>query len=162
MPFTPFHLGPGTAFKALGGKHFSFLVFAGSQVLMDIEPLIGIIQGSKMLHGFTHTFPGATMIGFCAALTGKPISQYFLDKLTQTKEKITWPAAIAGAFVGTYSHVLLDAIMHSDLQLFYPFLSIHNPLLRLISVGHLHGLCVVMGMAGLASLILQSQPAAKN
>lgn len=22
MPFTPFHLGPGAAFKAVGGKHF--------------------------------------------------------------------------------------------------------------------------------------------
>jgi hypothetical protein len=40
MPFTPFHLGPGALFKAAGGEHFSFTIFAGSQVLMDIEPLI--------------------------------------------------------------------------------------------------------------------------
>jgi hypothetical protein len=45
VPFTPFHLGPGLAFKAVSGKHFSFMVFAGAQVLMDIEPLVAIIQG---------------------------------------------------------------------------------------------------------------------
>ena len=33
MPFTPFHLGPGAAFKAMGGKHFSFLVFGGGRSL---------------------------------------------------------------------------------------------------------------------------------
>ena len=44
MPFAPLHLGPGAAFKAIGGKHFSFMVFGGAQVLMDIEPLIGIVQ----------------------------------------------------------------------------------------------------------------------
>lgn len=36
MPFTPIHLGPGAACKAIGGRHFSFMVFGGAQVLMDI------------------------------------------------------------------------------------------------------------------------------
>ena len=31
-PFTPLHLGPGLALKALGGRHFSLMVFAGAQV----------------------------------------------------------------------------------------------------------------------------------
>ena len=44
MPFTPIHLGPGLAFKAIGGRHFSLMVFGGAQVLMDLEPLIGILQ----------------------------------------------------------------------------------------------------------------------
>ncbi len=55
MPFTPFHLGAGAALKAIGGRHFSFMVFGGSQVLMDIEPLIGLVQGWDVLHGYTHT-----------------------------------------------------------------------------------------------------------
>ena len=32
MPFTPVHLGPGLALKALGGRHFRLMVFAGAQV----------------------------------------------------------------------------------------------------------------------------------
>ena len=74
MPFTPIHLGPGAAFKAIGGRHFRFMVFGGSQVLMDIEPLIGILRGWAMLHGYTHTVAGAAAIGAVAPLIGKPIS----------------------------------------------------------------------------------------
>ena len=81
MPFTPFHLGPGAAFKAIGGRHFSFMVFGGSQVLMDIEPLVGILRGSAILHGYTHTIAGAMVIGAIAALIGKPISAYVLALL---------------------------------------------------------------------------------
>jgi hypothetical protein len=62
MPFTPFHLGPGAAFKAIGGKHFSFMVFGGTQVLMDIEPLVAILRGSPVLHGVTHTILGALVL----------------------------------------------------------------------------------------------------
>ena len=31
-PFTPLHLGPGLALRALGGHHFSLMVFAGAKV----------------------------------------------------------------------------------------------------------------------------------
>ncbi len=78
MPFTPFHLGPGAAFKAVGGKHFSFMVFGGAQVLMDIEPLVAIVQGWPILHGVTHTILGALVIGLVAGAIGRPISEFVL------------------------------------------------------------------------------------
>ncbi len=34
MPFTPFHMGPGTAIKAVTGRHFSLTIFGFAQVLM--------------------------------------------------------------------------------------------------------------------------------
>ncbi|NEX21274.1 hypothetical protein G3480_13275 [Thiorhodococcus mannitoliphagus] len=55
MPFTPLHLWPGLALKALGGRHFSFLAFGIAQVAMDIEPLPGLLTGAERLHGPTHT-----------------------------------------------------------------------------------------------------------
>lgn len=78
MPFTPFHLGPGALFKATGGRHFSFMVFGGAQVMMDIEPLIGLLQNKSILHGYTHTLAGALLIGLAAALIGKPVSGWVL------------------------------------------------------------------------------------
>ena len=78
MPFTPIHLGPGLAFKALGGRHFSFMVFGGAQVLMDLEPLIGILRDRDVLHGVTHTWLGALVIGSVAAVIGRPISTMVL------------------------------------------------------------------------------------
>jgi membrane-bound metal-dependent hydrolase YbcI (DUF457 family) len=155
MPFTPIHLGPGLAFKAIGGRHFSFMVFGGSQVLMDIEPLIGILQNKPILHGPTHTLLGALIIGGIAAVTGKPISSFVLKLLRSRHEPFTWLAAISGALVGTYSHVLLDSIMHSDMSPWWPFAP-GNPLLRIISVAQLHNVCFLAGVIGLIALAMRA------
>ncbi len=147
MPFTPLHLGPGATFKAIGGRHFSFMVFGGSQVLMDIEPLIGILMGKPILHGYTHTIVGASIIGMVAALIGKPISAYALTLLRIPHYSFTWLAAFSGALVGTFSHILLDAVMHSDMRPWWPF-SNANGLLYIVSIEHLHLACVALGVLG--------------
>ncbi|MDQ1816144.1 hypothetical protein RBA41_22865 [Massilia sp. CCM 9210] len=142
MPFTPFHLGPGAAMKAVGGRHFSFMVFGGAQVLIDIEPLVGLIQGADILHGPTHTLAGALLIGGVAALTGKPVSEFVLRHLNIPHQRISWLASCTGAFLGTLSHIVLDAIMHSDMHPWRP-LSDANPLLDLVSLGTLHLACLL-------------------
>jgi hypothetical protein len=151
MPFTPFHLGPAIAFKALGRRNFSFMVFGGAQVLMDIEPLIGIIQNKPVLHGYTHTVLGALLIGLFAALTGKPVSQWVLRLCRAREASISWTAAFAGALGGTFSHILLDAVMHSDMNPWWPLVD-GNALLGLISLGQLHLLCLVLGLLGLIGM----------
>lgn len=141
MPFTPFHLGPGAAMKAVGGRHFSFMVFGGAQVLMDLEPLVRLIAGSSIVHGPTHSVPGALLVGMVAALTGKPVSEFVLRLLRIRHEPISWLASCMGAFLGTVSHVLLDAIMHGDTQPWWP-LSSANPFLGLVSLRQLHLACL--------------------
>lgn len=49
-------------------------------------------------------------------------------------------------------HPLLDAIMHSDVQPFRPFLA-GNALLGLMRVTYLHLLCVIIGAFGAGPLI---------
>lgn len=147
MPFTPFHLGPGAAFKAIGGRRFSFMVFGGSQVLMDIEPLIGILRDSPVLHGYTHTIAGALAIGAVAALIGRPISTYVLARFRISHHPITWLSATSGAFAGTLSHVAFDAVMHGDMRPWWP-LSGTNLLLHVISIDRLHLVCLALGVIG--------------
>ena len=147
MPFTPFHLGPGAVFKAIGGKHFSFMVFGGAQVLMDIEVLVRMMAGTSLLHGLSHTLLGATIIGLIATLTGKPISELVMKALGVADFQITWIASSSGAFVGTFSHVLLDGFIHADMEPGFP-LTTANPLLRIVSVDALQILCVVSGAVG--------------
>ena len=161
MPFTPFHLGPGAAFKALGGRHFSFMVFGGSQVLMDIEPLLGLIQGWPVLHGYTHTLAGALLIGMVAALIGRPISAWVMRGLAFRHDPLTWPAAFAGAMLGTFSHVVLDAVMHSDMQPWWPFTQ-GNGLLSIIPLSSLHLLCVGLGVLGGAASGLRAWGATQS
>lgn len=149
MPVTPLHLGAGAAFKALGGRHVSFLIFAGSQVLMDIEPLLGIIYAWQVLHGISHTLGGALVIGTVAALIGRPITQFTLQLLKVKHYPVTYKVAFLSAYLGTFSHIALDAIMHADMNPLLPFKQ-GNPWLGLISVDHLHLLCVFLGVFGAA------------
>lgn len=160
MPFTPFHLGPGALFKAVGGRHFSFMVFGGAQVLMDIEPLIGLIQHRPVLHGYTHTLAGALLIGLAAGLSGRPISQWVLRMLSVPHWQISWRAAFAGAFAGTYSHVILDALMHADMRPWWP-LAAGNGLLGAVPLGTLHLLCVAAGVVGAAVIALLARRRAR-
>jgi hypothetical protein len=151
MPFTPVHLGPGLVFKAIGGRHFSFMVFGGAQVLMDIEPLLGILYDWPVLHGRTHSFVGATLIGIVAGLTGRPVGLPVLRWLDIPHLPFSWKASFIGAFVGTYSHVVLDAIMHADSEPLWPFAA-GNPWLGALSMEHLHLACFVAAAIGLAAV----------
>ena len=64
-------------------------------------------------------------------------------------------AVAIGATAGTFSHVLLDSVMHPDIRPFAPF-SDSNPLFGAISVQALHWSCVVSGLVGIAVLGAQS------
>lgn len=159
MPFTPLHMGPGMALKAATGRHFSLISYGVAQVVMDIEPLVGILQGARVLHGPTHTYLAALALGIIAAvlapLIGRPIlrrwnrelSHYGLSWLTAPESFASIPV-ITGAFSGTLSHVLLDSLMHGDITPFAPWSSA-NGLLGLTSIAALHRTCILSGLLGL-------------
>ena len=149
MPFTPFHMGPGILAKATLQGSFSLMVFGWSQIVMDIQPLVAIVTGEGKLHGFTHTYMGSTLIAIFSAVTGKYLSQWILSAISSRAGgiNIRWWAAFLSAFIGSYSHVVLDSIMHTDMEPFFPFTQA-NELLGLISVSTLHKLCVYSGLVG--------------
>jgi hypothetical protein len=147
MPLTPIHLGPGIAIKSALGNRFSFMVFGGAQVLMDIEPLIGIIRGKAVLHGYTHTILGALIIGLVAGVIGRPISAFTLKLLKIKHQPFTWTSSFWGAFTGTFSHIGLDAVMHGDMSPLWPIAQ-GNKLLGVVSIGWLHLLCLGLGLLG--------------
>ncbi|MBB3167384.1 metal-dependent hydrolase [Simiduia aestuariiviva] len=149
MPFTPIHMGPGILIKGLLQGGFSLMVFGWTQIVMDIQPLIVMLTGEGHLHGVTHTYIGATLLAVLSALTGKPLSQLglLLLRITPAAQDIRWRVAYLSAFIGAYSHVFFDSIMHSDLQPFYP-VSLKNSVLGMISIDLLHTLCLFGGVVG--------------
>lgn len=150
MPFTPFHMGPALVVKALAQRRFSLMVFGWSQIIMDLQPLYVLLTGHGHLHGFTHTLIGAALLGVCAAVSGKYAGTWGLRLLREARHlPITWPVAFLSAFIGTFSHVIIDSIMHVDLQPFYPF-SEDSPLYRLIGIDSLHWWCLGAALAGSA------------
>ena len=159
MPVTPLHLGPGLALKSVTGPYFSFLMFGVAQVVIDIEPAVGLVARTGTVHGWSHTYLGAAVIG-TLVLLARPLCTRILSwwnaELRRNRldwlagpDGIGWGAAIAGSYVGTFSHVALDSIMHFDMHPLAP-LSQANALLGIISTEALYAVCIVCGAAGAA------------
>jgi membrane-bound metal-dependent hydrolase YbcI (DUF457 family) len=139
LPFTPFHFGPGALAHSAAPRHISFLAFCGANVLVDVEPLYFMLTQQYPIHRFLHTYVGATL---AAAIV---VAMFpFVRRLTP---RLTIRAVALGAIFGTYSHVLLDSLMHADMNPFAPF-SDRNPLLGAVFLNTLHGFCVVAGVVG--------------
>ena len=154
MPFTPYHIGPGILIKALFQSSFSLIVFGWTQILMDIQPLIVLLSGEGHLHGSSHTFIGCALISIVAAVSGKYLGELGLRVLAIAAwpaRDITWRVSFISAFIGGFSHILLDSIMHADVQPFYPF-NPENPFLGLLSVNALHELCIYSGIVGITGM----------
>ena len=150
MPFTPIHMGPGILIKALLQGSFSLMVFGWTQIVMDIQPLLVLITGKGHLHGFTHTYIGAILLAIFSALTGKYLSEIGLKILGLAQSKnipIQWWVSFLSAVIGSFSHVFLDSIMHTDVEPFYP-ISLINNFHGILSISMLHKLCLYSGIIG--------------
>ena len=119
MPFTPYHFGAGALAKSIAPRHFSFTAFAVSNVLIDVEPLVRMLGllDDTILHGPTHTFPGAVVI---AALTLPAVRLWDRAAAALRLSGLRPPAVptwmvLTSALVGTVSHVILDSWMHADM-----------------------------------------------
>lgn len=163
MPFTPIHLGPGVALKALLGKHFSLMVFGFAQVVMDLEALVRIMRGDEVIHGYSHTYLGACGIAVLSVLVGRPVCQRLLDRWKPDGKSplmdwlrgpriVTGSAAVSGAIFGTLSHVFIDSIMHADMSPLAPFAT-GNGLLTLVSIDRLHLLLCAAGVVGMVGVL---------
>jgi hypothetical protein len=165
MPITPFHFGPAVIVKTLAPQKFSLLSFGLSQFIIDLEPLYYMSQGQWPIHRFFHTYLGATLVAIVVVLFGKPLCEALLrlwnyrhrnasQQWLIVVPKISFTAATTGAMFGAYSHVFLDSIMHSDIRPLAP-LAEGNSLLYLVSIGHLHIVCVLAGVLGGIGLLIQ-------
>ena len=163
MPITPLHLGPALALKAPASRYFSFLVFGLTQVVIDSEVALYMAAGGWPVHRLFHTYLGATLVAAVTVVLGRPLLEWAVrlwnrlfapnrESVLRIEPRIPLVAALSGAFIGGYSHVLLDSVMHSDVRPFAPW-SDGNALLRLISADHLALACVGLGILGAAALL---------
>ncbi|MCX7934214.1 MAG: hypothetical protein N3A66_03030 [Planctomycetota bacterium] len=164
MPFTPFHLGPAICAKAALARHFSLIAFALAQVAMDLEVAWYLGKWDPPVHRFWHTYVGAT----AAAAIATILSKISLSVLSRWRERwlllnpaadgaaatVSWLAAANGAFLGAYSHVLLDALYHSDLEPWQPW-SRHNQLHGWCQPATVVIACVLFGFLGLALWLIR-------
>lgn len=136
-------MGLGLVIKSAEPKRFSLLMFGMSQVVIDLQPLIAMTTGGSIeLHGISHTIIGATFIALICLPFRRLLEIVF-------KQSIGAREAAVGAFVGVYSHLILDSIVHVDVSgnLFYPF-HVESRLLGLLSWAGMTYFCIVLALIG--------------
>jgi hypothetical protein len=153
VPLPPYHLGPGLAFKAIGGRHFSLISFTLSQVLIDLEPLYWLLMHQPPWHRFWHTLIGASLVGIATLMLARPARWLvartiaWVDPDERIDERVCWHAAFMGAMLGVYSHIALDSVMHDDVHPLLP-LNSTSPLFQIITVDRLETLCLICATFG--------------
>ena len=166
MPFTPFHLMAGTSVKSFFPQYFSFSIFTLTNVIIDSEVLFYIYTTGIPAHKFFHTFLGASLIAIFVALFCRSLCEIGLKfwniilytkkfSLFKVEAKITRLSAWCGAFVGAYSQLLLDSVMHRDMMPFFPFSDL-NQFHSIISTNNLHYLCIGLFYVAFAIFVLRS------
>lgn len=155
MPITPFHFGPGMAVKAIVPRLFSLTTFIGANVLIDIEPLYYMLTNQYPLHRFFHTYVGATAI-ILAAVFGMLLLAHLLKAFSfnpwWAQREFELLPVVVGAVFGAYSHIVLDSIMHTDIQPLAPF-SEGNPIFHVVTLSELHEFCLIAGILGVVVLL---------
>lgn len=132
MPITPLHMGPGMLLKGVAERQMSLIAFGVAQIVMDLEPLLGLLRGAAELHGISHTLLLALPIGALAAWLGRVLSPPLLGRWNQEMRHYGWLRLLVeyapgwrpyllGGWLGSYSHLLLDSLMHGDLHPSGPF-----------------------------------------
>jgi hypothetical protein len=160
LPITPFHFGPGALVKVIAPKHFSWSIFALSNVLIDLEPVTLFLLIGDPAHPWLHTLPGAIAVAaFTATLGRKPceialcwwngrLSSGWQTRWIAVEPRISRSTAWISALIGTLSHLALDSIMHTDVEALWPIIA-GNQIQGIISLDVLHGFCVATALMAL-------------
>ena len=164
MPFTPFHMGPALAAKAILGRHFSVPLYGFMQVAIDSEVLAGYaFRRDLAFHKILHTFAGATAVAALTLIILRPAlgrGVRWWNRSGNTRPGSFWhmepqPSPIAtllSAFGGAWGHVLLDAPTHSHMEPMAPIAK-GNPLNGKVSQRQVMGWCVGLAVIGSAAIL---------
>jgi len=167
VPFTPLHFGPGLLCKALLGRHLSLLAFVLAQVVIDVETAWWMLRGEWVIHRFLHTYAGSTLAAGVVVLLAWRLPLFATGAWNRRVAREGLPgwglaprperaALVAGALLGAWSHVLLDSLMHADMDPLAPW-SQGNGLLGALSLAWLNAFCVGSGLLGLGLLVLHER-----
>ena len=147
MPFTPFHFGIGVLLKGAAPSRVSFLAFAASQVVIDLETAYYILTSQWPLHRALHTFALSAPVGVAAGLLIWGGGRFISGLGGRWREEFNFLPVVVGGTAGGLTHPLLDGVMHADILPLSPFTS-DNPLYHAIGLLQLHLLCVIAAIVG--------------
>ena len=150
MPFTPFHWGPSLLIGLLLFPLLDLPGFLIANVIVDIEPLVLMIQGAPVLHAFFHTYLGATIAGLALIPIIYLLRNFLLMllKIFGLKQRTSIPKISVTALLGTNFHVLLDSFLYSEMLPLFPILG-YNPFFGLLTLSQVYLFCIVTFIAAI-------------
>ncbi|WP_407355113.1 DUF4184 family protein [Methanolobus sp. WCC5] len=143
MPFTPLHLGPAFLLGELFERRMNLIAILLGSMIIDLRATYCLFSGCRPLHGPLHTFIGATVIALLLAwlvFSQRQWLQKTTDKMRieQTYSLVT---VIAGSVIGTWSHVLFDSFIYTDIRPLWP-LTI-NPFIGAVGTETIYMACML-------------------
>jgi len=144
MPITPYHFGPSGFIGLVFRKWIDIPIFVLANVVVDVEVLvIWFFAPNWPTHRYCHTLLIGAVVGAAWGLAAYPF-RHFLKRLMQIfrmpYETSIWKMVVSG-ILGVWCHVIIDAIYHWDVQIFWP--SKATPLYGLISKQQVETVCVI-------------------
>lgn len=145
MPITPFHFGLNSCIALPLSKYIDFPVFILVNCIIDLEPLIVILFNLRYpVHGYCHTLLIGSFVGVLSAVLfylGKDVLRKLMNFLRLSYET-NFKKILISAILGIWLHVLLDALLYTDIRPFYPLTS--NPLYDKIGFWEVYLICSIL------------------
>ncbi|MHA2307595.1 MAG: DUF4184 family protein, partial [Candidatus Hodarchaeales archaeon] len=165
MPFTPFHWGVSLFIQACFLFLDPFALFIGS-IIPDMEGITSLFLFPELdlpLHGPLHSLLGASILGSIVGLCSWFCFKYLFPKIIEIcgiEISFSLPIyslkiSLLSSFIGTFSHVLLDAPLYYDMNPWYPITTLENPLLYTIEGGIIYLFCTICFVIGVVVLSIR-------
>lgn len=149
MPLTPFHLGPSLLLDVLFKKRINLFAILLGSIIIDLQCAYYLITKGYPYHRFFHTFMGAIILSVLLIILianyKKSIKKF--QGFFRVNQDFSNTSIILGVIIGTFSHILLDSFLYSDIAPLWPIL--YNPLLGLFTYKTIYLFCMIIGVLGI-------------
>lgn len=143
-------MGPALLFGLLLFRFISLPAFLVASVVVDVEPFLVLFLGLDYpLHGFLHSFLGASVIAVVLSLAMVGLDEKIQKIMSRfgLGQKTSWKSVAAASFLGVYLHVFLDSLLYADMQPLFPLAG--NPFYVASAFSLVYAFCIVSFILGL-------------
>ena len=134
MPFTAYHFGPSGFVGLALRKWLDIPVFVLVNIAVDIEVLVINLLGlGRPYHRYFHTLLIGAVVGAVSAAAVYPARHLFkkVMQIIHIPYRTSLRKMVISGVLGAWLHVVIDAIYHWEVRLFWP--SRARPLFRLLT-----------------------------
>jgi hypothetical protein len=122
MPLTPLHLGPGLSIGLIFKRWINLPAILIASIIVDVRAIyLALFLGDwRNLHGFFHTFIGATLLGLLTIIAVWVLRKQLscISEALRVKQDYSLYSIVAGSLIGVWLHIVLDSYMHLDMKPF--------------------------------------------